>query len=433
MPADARPVNAQVTMPLGRAEQNTEPPNSRTKDPLSGGILETRCHSSATRPLELPIYRQCRSLSLRQPSLTPFSSTNLTLRISADTPSPPSPKPFPQIAEVFLQEHCGKLWGQHCRPVVLVRGSQVRSRIHTVKCHPHGRDHHEAHHASLRPHRPSRQPHRAVERRAQQMPRGHAPAVGNGIEKTFSPIPRRVKSHGEPERSRAPQREAEEESNRRSDQDAAPVFSAIAKVDQAKRRRERRRGPPEANPARQREQRVAAEQELFIKSHQQKRPRPERSELRQARAVEYDVAKIKNVQPMEQHEQQRNSSEAPTRPHPEQLAEGLAQRQSVSAPAAMLHPRQHQRRNRCRHEERELECRPRTQRTQIPGADQIAGNSLQQKKRERVECESPARAQAIAATVAEKEKRAGVGGLRRRNEAGRNCAVNRSTGDRYAG
>src|SRR5580700_8393101 len=94
----------------------------------------------------------------------------------------------------------------------------------------------EAQNASLRSHRPSRQPQWAVEGRAQQVTRRNAPAVGNGIEKTFSPIPSRVKSHGEPERSGAPQREAEEESNRRCDQNSAPVLPSVAEVDQAKRR-----------------------------------------------------------------------------------------------------------------------------------------------------------------------------------------------------
>jgi hypothetical protein len=51
----------------------------------------------------------------------------------------------------------------------------------------------------------------------------------------------------------------------------------------------------------------------------------------------------------------------------------------------MLDPRQHQRGNRRRYEERELERRRRTQRTQIPSPDQDAGNSLQQTKRKHVE------------------------------------------------
>src|ERR1700722_5825329 len=140
---------------------------------------------------------------------------------------------------------------------------------------------------------------------------------------------------------------------------------------------------------------------------------------------------------MQHHEQQGNSGEAPTRSHPEQLAERLPQRQSVGAPAAMLDPRQHQRGNRRRYEEREFERRRRAQRTQMPRADQVAGNSLQQRKRERVERQSPARAQAIAiavaAAVAEKEKGVRIGGLRRRSEAWHSQAVNRSTGDRFVG
>src|SRR5580693_5311171 len=81
--------------------------------------------------------------------------------------------------------------------------------------------------------------------------------------------------------------------------------------------------------ARQREQRVATEQELFIKSDQQKRSRPERGELRHARAVQHNVAKIKSVQSMQRQEQQSNPGEAPRCAHPERLAERLLERQAI--------------------------------------------------------------------------------------------------------
>ena len=74
------------------------------------------------------------------------------------------------------------------------------------------------------------QPSRTKEIAIQKMSRHGTPAVGDSVEVTLRPIPRRVKSYRHPEIAAPAQQQAKEQSPRTGVKNSQPVFAGITHV-----------------------------------------------------------------------------------------------------------------------------------------------------------------------------------------------------------
>ena len=139
----------------------------------------------------------------------------------------------------------------------------ARSSGYLVEHNPDHRNDHEAEHAAFRSHRSSTQPLWAAQRRTQQVTGRDHPTVRHGIEEGLSPIPRGMKTDGEPEIARSPQSQAEEQSNECRGQQAGPLLTFISAGESARSDTKDQCGGPEADAASERELRVAAQQKFL--------------------------------------------------------------------------------------------------------------------------------------------------------------------------
>src|SRR5260370_23679456 len=96
------------------------------------------------------------------------------------------------------------------------------------------------------------------------MPRQAVPAIGDSVEVSLSPIPRRVNPDRHPEIAVSSQQEAKQQSSRARVQHAQPIFSGISEVAVAKYCRGENRGRPEPYCLAQRVQAIAAVMEFLL-------------------------------------------------------------------------------------------------------------------------------------------------------------------------
>lgn len=141
-------------------------------------------------------------------------------------------------------------------------------------------------------------------------------AVGHRVKKRFSPIPRCVKTYGEPEIPCTPKREAKKQSDEGRRERPSPLFALIAEVKDSEPARERNRSRPESDAARQRELRVSAKEEFLKQRDHAKHNRPEQSEFPDARAAQNNVTEGKGMDPAEREHEQGNGSHSPENSDP---------------------------------------------------------------------------------------------------------------------
>ena len=98
-------------------------------------------------------------------------------------------------------------------------------------------------------------------------------AVRNGIEITFTPIPGHVKADGEPEGAGAANRQTEKEAYDDYGEDADGFFAGVETVHCSKEDGEQGGGRPETHSEGKHPERIAAREEVFEESDDQKKYR----------------------------------------------------------------------------------------------------------------------------------------------------------------
>src|SRR5580765_519130 len=164
------------------------------------------------------------------------------------------------------------------------------------------------------------------------MSRFNHATIRNRIEESFTPVPRRMESDGEPQTSSASQREAEEQSDKAGKDHASPVFSRIAAMDETKSTSQQSDDRPESDASRQRELRIAAEEKIFEESYKQEIDSPECCETDQVNAVQNDVPGREPTPFVDRKNYQADRQETPRYSDPEVPAKQPPQRQAVVAP-----------------------------------------------------------------------------------------------------
>src|SRR5580704_18735510 len=217
------------------------------------------------------------------------------------------------------------------------------ARIRPIKRQPRQRHDYKDEHAAFRPDRAAREPTRAVEGRAHQMPGDRPAAVGHGVQIAFAPVPRSVKADGEPQVSGTAKCQAEKKSDDRNREQTHPGFPGIANMQSCEESRKQHRSGPETDALGQRELRIATQQEFFEQADDDKKPAPENRKFQDAPAMQCEPAEGKIAKAAYGKHQNRNGNDAPGHSYPECFSKGTSPWQAVAAERTLLNRPHHQR------------------------------------------------------------------------------------------